>query len=148
MRQLGLNMSDDTVALCLLEACDLSNEAQRHVIAAMPGGTEDMTYISMQETLHKIYSTIPKDTTQSDVQSGSQGENGEVNYYSGGRRYYRGTGRNSYSMRRSKRGFRNFSASPSRNGPYVRSTGAATSSYRKTNPVGSDGKISICTVCE
>ena len=81
MRELGLNMTDDTVALCLLEACDLSNEAQRHVIAAVPGEPEDMTYISMHETLHKIYSTTPKDTTdttQIDGQSGSQGVNGDV----------------------------------------------------------------------
>ena len=154
MKDLGVTLPDDAVALCLLDACDLSTEAERHVVAAVPGKPEAMSYTNMHDTLHKIYSTTPtgsSDATQGDGQSGSQGVTGDVIFYSGGsggRGNYRGGGRNNRRRSRGRGGFKNFSASPSRNNPYVRSTGAVTPSYRQTNPVGADGKISQCTVCD
>ncbi|CAL4084026.1 unnamed protein product [Meganyctiphanes norvegica] len=97
------------VTLIYFHLPDRSQDATRHISTEQLRGPTGVDILNMHETLHKIYSTIPKgtsDATQEDGQSGSQGVSGDVIFYSGGsggsggRGNYRGGGRN--NRRRSR----------------------------------------------
>ena len=139
----GLQLDDSVLAFMLLASCDLEEREKQLVMSATP----EVTYKNMKATLNRIFSKgtgmisgqfIPSVQVKSEPlfvkreeHEDSVGESEEALYVrSTTRRGTRGgRGQHSYSRGRGQRGRR----------PQGR---------RQKNPIGNDGRVSRCAICE
>ena len=142
LEQEGLNYDDSLLGLNLLDQCKLSDEKQQLVMS----GLSEVTYENMKNKLLAVF------YNEFDLSNKRDNADNQIQYpgetevlYSSGYNNYRGQNASFARGGFRSRGRKWTRASVSgRN--YPRSENQH--SFRKTNPVDREGRISMCSICE
>ena len=142
LEQEGLNYDDSLLGLNLLDQCKLSDEKQQLVMS----GLSEVTYENMKNKLLAVF------YNEFDLSNKRDNADNQIQYpgetevlYSSGYNNYRGQNANFARGGSRSKGRKLTRASVStRNYPRPENP----HSFRKTNPVDREGRISTCRICE
>ena len=141
LEQEGLEKDDILISLDLLQQCQLPQD-KNHLVMS---GLTEVTYEKMKEKLSTIFFDDHDTSNKFGTPGCESSSQSEVLYTNAYGRRDRGGSNRARSMSRGRKRFR-YERGAGNN--FGRSNSESQPSFRTKNPVGDDGQISRCNICQ